>query len=189
MDEREEYSYELKIPKDRVAVLIGKNGKIKKEVEKETSSKIKIDSKEGEVTITGEDSVGIFSAREIIKAIGRGFNPDVAYLLLKQDYCLELVSIGDYVRKSKKKMLRLKGRVIGEGGKTRKTLETLTETNISVYGKTIAIIGRHAGVTLARKAVESLLSGSKHAAVYRSLEKKRKELKIEAFDPQSLKEI
>ena len=35
-----EFSYELKIPKERVAVLIGKKGEIKKRIEDETSSKI-----------------------------------------------------------------------------------------------------------------------------------------------------
>ena len=77
-----EYSYELKIPKDRVAVLIGKSGNIKKEVEDATKSKIDIDSKEGDVIVSGMDSVGIFSAREVIKAIARGFNPETALLLL-----------------------------------------------------------------------------------------------------------
>ena len=188
MVEETEYSYYIKIPKDRIAVLIGTKGKIKKEIEKETHSKIRVDSKDGDITIMGEDSIGIFSAREIIKAIGRGFNPDVASLLLKQDYCFEALNIGDYAGKSKKKMLRLRGRVIGEGGKTRRTIETLTETNMSVYGKTVSIIGTHANAALARKAIEGLLAGANHAAVYRSLEKKRKELKMRAFEPAESKE-
>jgi len=41
-----EYSYELKIPKDRVAVLIGTDGEIKKKIEVETKTQIKIDSKD-----------------------------------------------------------------------------------------------------------------------------------------------
>ena len=35
----DEYNYELKIPQERVAVLIGKNGETKKEIEKLTESK------------------------------------------------------------------------------------------------------------------------------------------------------
>ena len=35
----DEYRYELKIPKERVAVLIGKDGSIKKEIEKNTKTK------------------------------------------------------------------------------------------------------------------------------------------------------
>jgi len=49
-----DYNLELKIPKERVAVLIGKNGEVKKELEEYTSAKIEIDSKEGDVKITGK---------------------------------------------------------------------------------------------------------------------------------------
>lgn len=171
------YSYELKIPKDRIAVLIGKKGTIKKEIEEATNSKIKVDSKEGDVTISGKDSLGLFSAREIIKAVSRGFNPDIAILLLKQDYVLEVLPLQDFLGKSAKKIIRMKGRVIGQEGKTRKIIEELTETYISIYGKTISIIGLPENVSIARRAIENLLQGSPHSTVYRFLEKQRKKLK------------
>jgi ribosomal RNA assembly protein len=174
----EEYSYELKIPKERIAVLIGQKGDIKKEIEDETHCRINIDSKEGDVIITGEDTLGMFTAREMIKAIARGFSPEYAKLLLKQDHVLEIISIQDYAGKSKNKSIRLKGRVIGAEGKSRRLVEEMTETYISVYGKTISILGRPENVTTARKAVESLLAGSPHSSVYKWLEKKRRELTI-----------
>ncbi|MBD3313311.1 RNA-processing protein [Candidatus Woesearchaeota archaeon] len=183
-----DYFYDLKIPKERVAVLIGKDGEIKKQIEKETHARIVIDSKEGDVRVIGREPVGLLSAREIIKAIGRGFNPEFAMLLLKQDYCLEIINISDTAGKSKKKLMRIRGRIIGEDGKSRKTIEDLTETSISVYGKTVSIIGKHLNADLARKAVESLISGAKHSAVYRRLEKKSKELKISALDQDVFKE-
>lgn len=171
-----EYSYQIKIPKDRVAVLIGKKGEVKKELEELTKIKIDVDSKECEVSIIGEDALSLFSVKEIIKAICRGFNPDIAKLLLKQDYAFDLININDFVR-SKNHMIRIKGRVIGSEGKSRKTIEELTDTDICVYGKTIGIIGFSENVALARRAVESLLSGSPHSSVYRWLEKKRREAK------------
>lgn len=182
----EEYSYELKIPKERIAVLIGQKGDIKNEIEDETHCKINIDSKEGDVIISGEDTLGMFTAREIIKAIARGFSPEHAKLLLKQDHTLEIVNMQDYSGKSKNKSIRLKGRVIGSEGKSRKLLEEMTETFISVYGKTISIIGRPDNVTTARKAVESLLAGSPHASVYKWLEKKRRELAIRMNEEQEM---
>ncbi|HII72034.1 TPA: RNA-processing protein [Candidatus Woesearchaeota archaeon] len=180
-----EYSYELKIPKDRIAVLIGKSGDIKKEIEQQTNSHIFIDSKEGDVRISGEDSLGLFSAREIIKAIGRGFSPEIAMLILKSDYMFEMVQISDFAGKSKTSSLRLKGRVIGTEGKTRKFIEEVTETYISVYGKTIAIIGEAEMVMLARRAVESLLQGSPHSSVYQWLEKKKREIERKRMMPSS----
>lgn len=172
-----EYSYELKVPKNRVAVIIGKEGSIKKEIEESTKTKLNIDSKEGDVFVSGEDALGLYTAREIIKAIGRGFNPEIARLLLKSDYVLEVVDISEYVGKSKEAMLRLKGRVIGKEGKSRRLIEELAECNISVFGKTISIIGLPESVSNARHAVESLLRGSTHANVYKWLERRRREFK------------
>jgi ribosomal RNA assembly protein len=173
----EEFMYELRIPKERIAVLIGKNGEVKTDLEEHTKTKLKIDSKEGDVFISGEDALGLYTAREIVKAIGRGFNPEVAKLLLKQDFVLEIVEIIEYTNKSKNTLLRLKGRVIGKEGKSRKIIEDLTESSISVYGKTISVIGPSDSVNLARQAIISLLRGSTHANVYKWLEKKRRELK------------
>ena len=175
-----EYSYELKVPKNRVAVIIGREGSIKKEIEETTNTKLSIDSKEGDVFVSGEDALGLYTAREIIKAIGRGFNPEVAKLLLKPDYIFEVVDVNEYV-KSKEAMLRLKGRVIGKEGKSRKLIEELTECNISVFGKTISIIGLPESAANARQAIESLLRGSTHANVYKWLEKRRRELKRRAI--------
>lgn len=177
----EQYSYELKIPKDRIAVLIGPKGSVKSQIEENTKTSLDIDSKEGDVVIVGEDSILLYTAREIIKAIGRGFNPDIATLLLKQDYSLEVLNIPDYV-KSKSSILRLKGRVIGKEGKSRKNIEHLTETYICVYGKTICIIGQVENVSITRRAVESILLGSPHAHVYKWLERKRREIQQAEFE-------
>ncbi|MEM4264133.1 MAG: KH domain-containing protein [Candidatus Woesearchaeota archaeon] len=179
--EIKEFSYELKIPKERVAVLIGTKGETKKQIETATKTRLQIDSKEGDVEISGEDALNLYSAREIVRAIGRGFNPANAMLLLKGDYGFDIISIKDYA-KTKNDEERLKGRVIGEEGKARRIIEELSECHISVYGKTISIIGQFENLTIARRAIELLLAGSSHAHVYRLLEKARKELKMRSIE-------
>ena len=176
-----EFIYELKIPKERIAVLIGKNGEVKKEIELSTKTKIQVDSTEGDVFISGKDGLGLYNAREVVQAIGRGFNPDIALLLLKSDYLFETINIKDYAGKSKETAIRLKGRVIGMEGKSRKLIEELSESYVSVYGKTISVIGTAESAAIARQAIESLLRGSTHANVYKWLEKKRRELKRAYF--------
>jgi ribosomal RNA assembly protein len=176
-NEVEEFAYELKIPRERVAVLIGKKGELKRQLESVTKTKIKVDSDEGDVDIKGKDALLLYTCREIVRAIGRGFNPDIAMQLLKQDYGIEFLSLNDYAA-TPKMLERLRGRVIGEGGKSRRTIEDLTFTNISVYGKTIGIIGRLEGIPAARKAVEALLAGRKHGTVYKFLERNRKEMRM-----------
>jgi ribosomal RNA assembly protein len=168
----EEYIFELKIPKERIAVLIGKKGETKKHIEDLTKAKIDVDSAEGEVFIKGQDTIKLFATREIIKAIGRGFNPESALLLLKPEYCFELININDYI-KSKSHLDRLRGRVIGSEGRARKNIEELSETSICVYGKTIGIIGETENVAMARRAIDALLTGSTHSSVYKMMEKIR----------------
>ena len=176
-----EYSYELKVPKNRVAVIIGKEGAVKKDIEEATTTKLDIDSKEGDVFVSGEDALGLYTAREIIRAVGRGFNPEIAKQLLKPDFIFEVVDLSEYVGKSKEAMMRLKGRVIGKEGKSRRLIEELAECSISVFGKTISIIGLPEHAANARQAVESLLRGSTHANVYKWLERRRRDLKRRAI--------
>jgi len=170
----DEFRYELKIPKERIAVLIGVNGEVKKDIENSTNTKLDIDSKEGDVFISGKDAISLYKTREIVKAIGRGFNPDIAKFLLKTDYVLEIIDIEDYVS-GKKHVKRVKGRLIGTKGKARRTIESLTDCKISIYGRTVSIIGNVENISLARKAIKKLLKGSKHGNIYKRLEKRKKE--------------
>lgn len=171
-----EYSYELKIPLARVAVVIGTQGKVKKEIEETTGTHLQIDSADGDVFITGEDAFGLYTAREVVSAIARGFNPEIAKLLLKQDYTSEHIDIDDYA-KTRNHQIRVRGRVIGAEGRARKVIEELTDCHISVYGKTITLIGEIESVQICKRAIEKLLSGSQHSTVYRWLEKQRRDIK------------
>ena len=76
----------VRIPKDRVAVLIGKNGEIKRELEERTGAKLNIDSETGEVEVDTEkvfEAIFHLTVLEIIRAIGRGITPEKALRLLQ----------------------------------------------------------------------------------------------------------
>lgn len=164
--------FDLKIPHERVAVLIGKSGATKRELEIKLGCELQIDSQEGDVQIKCKDPVELLIAKDIVRAIGRGFNPDIAALLKKDDFALEIISLADFNPK-KNHQERLKGRVIGRDGKSRNIIEQHTECHISVYGKTVGILGPAENVRVAYKAVTSLLNGSPHAYVYKWLERQR----------------
>jgi len=166
---------ELKIPVDRIAVLIGKNGDTKRRLEKKMHVEIEVHSQEGDVFIHGEDSVAVFETQNVVKAIARGFNPEIAELLFDENYSFDLLTVPELIGNSKKKMARLKGRVIGQEGKARKMVESLTQCYISVYGKTIGVIGKIEDVPVARQAIEMILEGAPHGNVYKWLEDKRRE--------------
>ncbi|MBT3262037.1 RNA-processing protein [Candidatus Woesearchaeota archaeon] len=166
------YSQEIKIPQKRIAVLIGKKGETKKLLERKTKTTIHV-TKEGEVTITSEDNINSFNAQPIVTAIARGFNPDIALMLLDESFGFELISIKQFSRNDKD-LLRIRSRIIGTDGTARKMLETLTETFISVYGKTVAIIGKTENIDLSKRAIEKLLGGAPHGNVYQFIEMQKK---------------
>ncbi|MBC7099561.1 MAG: RNA-processing protein [Hadesarchaea archaeon] len=166
----------VRIPMDRIGAVIGPNGEIKREIERLTSTKLTIDSDTGCVKIeAGDDPLSALKAESILKAIARGFSSQRAFRLLDDDQLLEIVDITDFAGDSERALSRLRGRVIGEQGKTRETIERMTDTYISIYGKTVAAIGTAEQLAVAREAIEMLLSGREHSTVYRFLDRKRRE--------------
>ncbi len=175
-EEPQEYFMDVRVPKERIAVIIGTKGQTKKEIEEETKCKISVNSETGVIGIRGYDAFKVYQAKDVITAIARGFSPEKALLLLKPDYALEIINLKEMVR-SKNQIKRIKGRIIGEKGKSRRTIENLTDTFISVYGKTVSIIGCFESIGFARQAIMMLINGSPHSRVYSWLEKKAKQLR------------
>lgn len=161
------------IPKSRIAVLIGEKGRDKNMIQKVGKCSLYIDSKTGEVAVQAKDAVTLWKACDVVKAVARGFPPEVARKLFKENFGYELISIGDFTRKEGDEP-RLRGRVIGQKGLARNRIQTLTQTIIRVQGKTIMILGEVANLDLARRAMEMLLNGAPHPRVYMFLQEQVK---------------
>jgi len=177
-------SYEklIRIPTDRIGVLIGKSGTTKKLIEKKCSVNLDIDSEGGEVMITTKmlnDDIEPFKAVEIVSAIGRGFSPENAMRLLSGENSLHIIDLRDFAGKSPEQIERVKGRIIGEGGKARVNIENLTNALVTIYGRTVAIIGEPNQLRLAVDAISSLSNGSMHGPVYSKLESAKRKEKAE----------
>jgi len=172
----------VKVPKDRIGALVGPDGRVKESIERKLSVELGIDSESGDITITlnpeAEDPSILFRAKEVVTAVGRGFSPERAFRLLQdEDAVLQVIDLRESLGRSVSDIQRLKGRIIGKEGKTRRTIEELTEVDVSVHGHTVSIIGNLDQVEIARKAIQMILRGSQHATVYRFLHRKRRELK------------
>lgn len=167
----------VKIPKERVGVVIGPKGETKNFLENKTSCQLDIDSDSGKIDVTCEDDpLKEFRILETLKAIGRGFSPEKSFQLLDEDMLmLEVIDLSD-VATTPKELQRVKGRIIGRNGRTRELAETLINVKISVYGKTVSILGYPEQNTIIRTAIKMLLDGATHGAVYKFLEKKHQEL-------------
>jgi len=192
----------IRIPGDRIGVLIGNNGKTRRQIESTFGVKITVESDSGGVEIkVNQDQPDVsvmFTVKNIVKAIGRGFSPKKALMLQDEDNDIMVIDLEEYVGTSKNAQKRVRGRIIGKQGKSREILEELTECQVSVYGGTVALIGpyemlqvaKEAGVyggtvaligpyemlQVAKEAVEMLLNGSFHKTVWNHLYASRRKM-------------
>jgi len=171
----------VRIPKERVGIVIGPEGKVKQYIEQKLQVKIDVDT-EGSVTITlienASDPSLLLRAKDVVTAIGRGFSPEVAFRLVRnEDDIFDLIDLRVIFGRSESDIKRIKGRIIGAEGKTRRLIEELTEADVVVYGHTVGIIGSFEESDAARNAVQMIIEGCEHHTVYNYLQKKRTELK------------
>ena len=173
---------EIKITTARIPVLIGKGGKTKRDIEKKTGTIIIVDSEDGLVEIEGEDPISVMRTTELIRAINRGFSPERASTLFEdEDMILDIIDLSG-VCTTPKQMERLRGRIIGKGGRAREQIEDMTGAILSVQGKTVAIIGMIDQVKNVRTAVDMLIEGLPHATVFSFLDRKKKEAKVDMLE-------
>lgn len=170
-----------RIPMERIGVLIGQKGEVKKRAEKLCGVKIQVDSDTGEISVddsTAKEPIGALKAIDFVKAVGRGFSDEKSMKLFDDDVYLEVIDIRDFTGKSKTRIQQVRGRLIGSRGKTRKLIEELTGVDLSIYGNTVSIIGDTLQLDVAKRAVLMVLKGSEHSTVYKFLERKRAVLKV-----------
>lgn len=178
-----------RIPKDRIAVLIGSKGSTAKSLRNASGAKeFHIDSETGDVEVVwGEpgsyDPIKALKFPDVIKAIGRGMAPKAAIRLLEDENFFEMVDLKDFVGKRSHQQRRIRARIIGSQGKVRRLIENLTDVEITIYKSTVVLVGDAEGIGLARQAVEMLAGGSEHGTVLSFLERRRKRMK---FDNRSL---
>lgn len=169
----------ISVPLERVGVIIGSKGGVKELIEEKSTATLEIDSNTGSIHITSaKDPIKAMRVIEVIQAIGRGFSPEKALQLFDEELLTLTVVDLSNIANTQKSLKRIKGRIIGKNGKTREIIESLTNTKISVYGKTVSIIGYPVQVQIVRTAIQMLVDGAPHNSVYKYLEKKRQETKI-----------
>ncbi len=170
----------VRVPLDRIGVIIGEKGKTKESIEQATGTIITVDSENGTVVIEsppGSSSPeSVIKARDIVRAIAIGFPPEKAMRLLDEDQMLVTINLKE-ITDSPNHLRRIKGRIIGEGGKARRIIEETTGTDVVVGEYTVGIIGDYEQATAAREAIEMLIEGKPHSVVYNYLERMSRKIK------------
>lgn len=174
-----------RLPQDRLGALIGPGGDVKATIERRAKVRLRIDSETGDVEIVeGEktDPLRALQAEEVVKAIGRGFAPENAYALFREEMYLAIIDLRDYAGHKESRQRQIRGRVIGEKGRTRRMIEELTGCKVAIQGNTVALIGEVDGLEAAKRGVDMLLSGSEHSTVYGFLERQHKAMRLAMLD-------
>ena len=85
-------------------MLIGTKGETRYRIENMTKTSLNIESESGEVFIEnkGEDPLSSWKARDMVKAIGRGFSPEKAFLLQNDNNCFYMIELHEFLKKSGK---------------------------------------------------------------------------------------
>ena len=145
-------------------IRVGKNKikyieRYKDEIEKLGNVKITI---EGNTVRISGDALSCYTTKRVIKSLARCFKKEDAFLLFNEDYVLYVIPIS----KNKRALYRIRSRLIGTRGRVKRKIEQLTRTKISVYGKTVSIIGRGEEIEIARTAIEKIIAGASHSKVF-----------------------
>ena len=168
-----------RIPEERIGVLIGPGGSTKHSIEERTGAALQVDPEDGMVEVHTDDALdptGAMRARDIVLAIGRGFSPERAARLLKDDTYLGVIDIKRVTgRKEKAALWRVRSRLIGTNGRSRTRIEELSGASVSVFGSTVALIGQEKQLASATRAIEMLLRGSEHSVVFHMLARMRRD--------------
>jgi ribosomal RNA assembly protein len=159
-----------RIPDERIAVLIGKNGSVKKSIERATGTQIEITDI---VRIEGGDPIRTLKARDMVLAIGRGFPPGTAKRIADEDCEFHVISLQGETQKTRQRLL---GRVIGNNGRAKKRIENETGASICIKGKTVSLIGTPEELEPAEDALRELLAGKTHAHAYSVMNRRKERL-------------
>jgi ribosomal RNA assembly protein len=143
--------------------------KVKKAVPAiENKIKVKISFGNGNVVIKGNE-LNEYLVEKVIQAVDFGFHVDDALLLTSDDFVLEFITVKEHTRR--KNLKEVRARLIGTGGKARKTIENLTGSVIVIHDNTVGVIVDANHLDAVVQGIESLIQGAKHGNVFAYLEK------------------
>ena len=141
----------------------------KEELEKKLEVKITIQGRK--VTFSG-DSLQEYEASIILDAISFGFSAKKALFLKDENMIFRIINIKTFTRK--KNLREVRARVIGKEGKTKKTIENISNCHLIIKDKEIGVICSSESIEKLTTALSSLVRGAKQANTYRFLEKMNK---------------
>ncbi|BAB65506.1 KH domain-containing protein [Sulfurisphaera tokodaii] len=165
----------ITVPDDKINLVKSILGRL----EEISNTKIEFDEKTKSIRVIPKDNNAYEAMKvvSVIKAIGVGFDVDEAMKLMRDDYVLDIIDLKDSTN-GPEDMKRIKGRIIGEKGKTKKIIQEYTGVNIIITDHYVGILGTIEQADIAKRAIEMLIKGKEHSTVYKYLDKAERELSL-----------
>ena len=154
--------------------------KIKQNQKKlEKALKVKLLFSGKKIEIEG-DAISEYLCLEIIEAIELGFTAEQALLLCDEELVFEKINIKNLTKR--RDLERIRARIIGTKGKTKKYIQNLSDCFICLHDNVVGIIGRSDDIKKAIHAITYIIQGKKQGKVYNFLEQERTKNKKRALD-------
>lgn len=143
--------------------------------------KVKITFNGRKADIEG-DSVGEYEASIVTEAINFGFSAKKALLLKEENMEFREIPIKGVTRR--KNLHEVRARLIGTEGKTKRTIEQISNCHVEINNNTVGVICPAETMDEALTGVKNVIKGTKQANVYRYLERMNKIRKERKFQSQ-----
>ncbi len=166
---------EVYIPHERARLLAGKGAALRR-LEKLCGCTIRM-GQGSTVELDGEP-YGEYVARNVIYAFGRGFDLAKAQKLAGDNIYFASLDIGSHA--SKKRVMNVRSRLIGEDGRAKRYIEAVSGALMSVYGDTVSFIGRAEEIEEAETAARTIIEGGSHRLAYSRMEAAHRKHKLMA---------
>ena len=147
---------------------IGRIIKSKKRLEETLNLKITNRGKEVSIVGSPEDE---YIGQKVIDAINFGFLTSTALLIKTEENVFEILDIKSYTKR--KDMKTIRGRLIGTGGRTLKTLTDLSNSHVELKDNQLGIIAPAENIEAIQNGIILIIQGSKQTNIYSFLEKNR----------------
>src|SRR5437867_12263508 len=96
------FEQSVRVPLERVGVVIGKGGSTRKSFEEELGVALPVDSKSGSVVVKCDsiEKGDPMTPVRVVEAVGRGFSPQRAHRLLGGEVAVEVIDLSDSAARS-----------------------------------------------------------------------------------------
>jgi len=134
---------------------------------------------QGRKAIISGDPLDEYTASIVLNAMSFGFSAAKSLQLKDPDMVFQIIHIKDHTRR--KNLREVKARIIGKKGRTKRTMENISGSDIIIKDNHVGIICEAEELDTITTALTNLIRGTKQGNVYGYLEKQNRNKKSDGL--------